>query len=128
MIARQSKALLVLMIGLFSLLVGVDNIIDYGTNYAFVEHVMEMDTVFPNSTLKWRAIASDTVNTTAYALIIAVEIATGLLCIVGALRLWHARGESAGASAGAWPWPPPPCGGSSRREPRGHRLRGGDRR
>ncbi len=96
MIARQSKALLVLLVGLFSLLVGVDNIIDYGTNYAFVEHVMEMDTVSPNSTLKWRAIASDTLNHAAYALIIAVEILTGLLCIAGSLRLWHARGESAG--------------------------------
>ena len=31
-----AKVLLVLLIGLFSLLVGVDNIIDYGTNYAFV--------------------------------------------------------------------------------------------
>ena len=47
-----------LLIGLFSLLVGVDNIIDYGTNYAFVQHVMSMDTVFPNSTLTWRAITS----------------------------------------------------------------------
>jgi predicted small integral membrane protein len=95
MIARLSKALLVLLIGLFSLLVGVDNIVDYGTNYAFVEHVMQMDTVFPDSTLKWRAISSDTVNQAAYALIIALEILTGLLCVTGALRIWQVRGESA---------------------------------
>jgi predicted small integral membrane protein len=95
MIARLSKALLVLQIGLFSLLVGVDNIVDYGTNYAFVEHVMEMDTVFPDSTLKWRAITSDTLNEATYALIIAVEIMTGLLCCAGAVRLYQARGESA---------------------------------
>ncbi len=95
MIARLSKALLVLLIGLFSLLVGVDNIVDYATNYAFVEHVMEMDTIFPDSTLKWRAITSDTLNHATYALIIAVEIVTGLLCVAGALRLWQARGESA---------------------------------
>jgi predicted small integral membrane protein len=95
MIARISKALLVLQIGLFSLLVGVDNVADYGTNYAFVEHVMEMDTVFPETTLKWRAISSDTLNEATYALIIAVEIMTGLLCVAGARRLWQARGESA---------------------------------
>jgi predicted small integral membrane protein len=95
MIARQSKALLVLLIGLFALLVGVDNIVDYGTNYAFVEHVMEMDTVLPDSTLKWRAISSDTLNHATYALIIAVEIVTGLLCVAGALRLWQVRGASA---------------------------------
>jgi predicted small integral membrane protein len=95
MIARLSKALLVLMVGMFSLLVGIDNIIDYGTNYAFVEHVMEMDTVFPDTTLKWRALSSDVLNHAAYAVIIAVEILTGLLCVSGALRLWQARGESA---------------------------------
>jgi len=97
MIARLSKALLVLQIGLFSLLVGVDNIVDYGTNYAFVEHVMEMDTVSPDSTLKWRAITDDTLNEATYALIIAVEIMTGLLCVAGAGRLWQVRGESAAA-------------------------------
>jgi predicted small integral membrane protein len=95
MITRLSKALLVLLIGLFSLLVGVDNIIDYGTNYSFVEHVMEMDTVSPDSTLKWRAIDSDTLSAAAYALIIAVEVLTGLLCCTGSLRLWQVRGEGA---------------------------------
>ncbi len=84
-----------LLIGLFSLLVGVDNIIDYGTNYAFVEHVMAMDTLFPDTTLTWRAITSDVLSNAAYVLIIAAEILTGLLCIAGALRLWQARGESA---------------------------------
>jgi len=36
MVIRTAKVLLVLLIGLFSLLVGLDNIVDYGTNYAFV--------------------------------------------------------------------------------------------
>ncbi|HWK37909.1 MAG TPA: DUF2165 family protein, partial [Hyphomicrobium sp.] len=58
MVIRTAKVLLVLMIGLFSLLVGLDNIVDYGTNYAFVQHVMSMDTVFPTSTLTWRAVTS----------------------------------------------------------------------
>ena len=91
MIVRAAKILLVLLIGLFSLLVGVDNIIDYGTNYAFVQHVMSMDTVFPNSTLTWRAITSPALHHTAYAGIIAAELLTGVLCVVGALKLWNAR-------------------------------------
>jgi predicted small integral membrane protein len=95
MIVRVSKTLLVGMIGVFSLLVGLDNIMDYGTNYVFVEHVMAMDTVLPDSTLKWRAITSDTLNEMAYALIIAVEIITGLICLTGALRLWQVRAENA---------------------------------
>jgi predicted small integral membrane protein len=95
MIVRLSKALLVLQVGLFSLLVGVDNIIDYGTNYAFVEHVLGMDTIFPDSTLKWRAITNPVLEHAAYAVIIALELATGALCSLGAMRLWSAREATA---------------------------------
>jgi predicted small integral membrane protein len=91
MLVRAAKVLLVLLIGLFSLLVGFDNIIDYGTNYAFVQHVMSMDTVFPTSTLTWRAITSPALHHVAYALIIAAEILTGVLCVLGAWRLWQMR-------------------------------------
>ena len=91
MLTRYSKVVLVTLIGLFSLLVGADNIIDYGTNYAFVQHVMSMDTVFPNSTLTWRAITSPTLHHVAYALIIAAELLAGLLCVLGAWRLWQVR-------------------------------------
>jgi len=95
MVIRTAKVLLVLMIGLFSLLVGLDNIVDYGTNYAFVQHVMSMDTVFPTSTLTWRAITSPAVHHIAYALIITAELLAGLLCILGARRLWLARAGAA---------------------------------
>jgi len=91
MVVRYAKALLVLMIGIFSLLIGLDNIIDYGTNYAFVQHVMSMDTIFPNSTLTWRAITSPTLYQLGYALIIAAELLAGILCILGTRKLWHAR-------------------------------------
>jgi len=91
MLVRAAKILLVLLIGLFSLLVGLDNIIDYGTNYAFVQHVMSMDTVFPSSTLTWRAITSPLLYHLGYALIIAGELLTGILCVAGAVRLWRLR-------------------------------------
>ncbi|MFN3623699.1 MAG: DUF2165 family protein [Hyphomicrobium sp.] len=91
MLVRAAKVLLVLMIGLFSLLVGVDNIVDYGTNYAFVQHVMSMDTVFPSTTLTWRAITSPVLYHLGYALIIAAELLAGVLSIAGARRLWLAR-------------------------------------
>ena len=97
MLVRAAKVLLVLLIGLFSLLVGADNIVDYGTNYAFVQHVMSMDTVFPNSTLTWRAITSPALHHAAYAVIIAAELLTGVLCVLGAWRLWQARALSAPA-------------------------------
>lgn len=91
MIVRLSKALLVLMVGVFALMVGVDNIIDYDTNFAFVQHVMSMDTTFPNSALRWRAITSPTLHHVGYGLIIALELVTGILCFWGALRLWFSR-------------------------------------
>jgi predicted small integral membrane protein len=95
MIVRAAKVLLVLMIGLFSLLVGIDNVVDYQTNYAFVQHVMSMDTIFPTSTLTWRAISSPTLYHVVYALIIAAELAAGVLCVLGAWLLWQERSASA---------------------------------
>jgi predicted small integral membrane protein len=91
MIARLSKAALTFFAGVFGLLVGVDNIIDYGTNFAFVQHVLSMDTTFTGNALLWRSITSEWVHHAAYALIIAAELAVGLLCVAGAWRLFTAR-------------------------------------
>ncbi len=91
MTVRLSKALLVALVGLFALLVGIDNIIDYGANFAFVHHVMSMDTIFPDSSLKWRAIINPALHHTVYAVIIGFELLTGILCLTGAVRLWTAR-------------------------------------
>src|SRR5262245_32943414 len=87
MIPRLSKALLTLCLAVFALLVGIDNIIDYGTNFTFVVHVLSMDTTFPGNTLLWRAITSDWVHHAAYWMIIASEIAVGVLCARGAWRM-----------------------------------------
>lgn len=95
MTVRLSKALLVLMAGLLVLLAGIDNILDYGTNFAAVQHVLAMDSVFPNTTTTWRAISSPALQHLAYALIIAIELLTGVLCAAGAWRLWDARMQGA---------------------------------
>lgn len=91
MIVRLSKVLLVLMLGVFALMVSIHNIIDYDTNFAFVQHVMSMDTTFPNSALRWRAITNTTLHHGGYGLIIALELVTGILCFWGALQLWFSR-------------------------------------
>ena len=96
MIVRLSKVGLTLSLAVFALLVGIDNIIDYGTNFAFVQHVLSMDTTFPNNKLMWRAITSDWVHHAAYWLIIASELAVGVLCLGGRLAL-----VCGAASAGA---------------------------
>jgi predicted small integral membrane protein len=90
MIVRTSKAALTFSLGIFALLVGIDNILDYGTNFAFVQHVLSMDTTFPGNRLVWRAIVNGSVHHVAYAGIIASEIAVGILCLAGAWRVFTA--------------------------------------
>ena len=91
MVVRILKAVLTLLLGIFALLVGVDNILDYETNFAFVQHVLSMDTTFPDNALMWRAITSSWVHHAAYAAIIAAELAVGCLCALGAWRIFAAR-------------------------------------
>src|SRR5688572_17896867 len=101
MIVRISKAALTLTLAIFALLVGIDNIIDYETNFAFVRHVLSMDTTFPGNALLWRAITSEWVHHVAYAVIIASELTVGLLCAIGAWRLFAARALPAAQFSGA---------------------------
>jgi predicted small integral membrane protein len=81
---RCSKILLVASVALFTTLVVFNNITDYGSNYAFVEHVLRMDTTFPNNKGMWRAITSPTLHHAAYMLIILMD---ALLCWAGAVKL-----------------------------------------
>ena len=81
---RLAKILMIASIALFATLVAFGNLTDYGVNYTFVQHVLSMDTIFPFSTIRYRAITSATLHHTAYAMIIAAEAATALLCWIGA--------------------------------------------
>jgi predicted small integral membrane protein len=42
--------------GLMTFLIAFSNITDYATNFEFVKHVLSMDTIFENSTVKYRSI------------------------------------------------------------------------
>jgi predicted small integral membrane protein len=97
---RCSKILLVASVALFTTLVVFNNITDYGSNYAFVEHVLRMDTTFPNNKGMWRAITSSTLHHAAYMLIILVEGITALLCWAGAVKLLRALRKE--VIAGEW--------------------------
>ena len=94
---RATKVLMVAAIALFASLVTFGNLTDYGTNLAFVQHVLSMDTIFAFSTIKWRAIADPALQHAAYAAIIATEGATALLCWIGAALLLRSLRADAGA-------------------------------
>jgi predicted small integral membrane protein len=87
---RIAKIGMVAALALFALLVAFDNLADYGSNYAFVRHVLSMDTVFPDNQLLSRRIATPWVWQAAYALIIAGEAATGLWFAVAGVAMARA--------------------------------------
>ena len=144
LVVRLSKLVMVVGLALFALLVAADNVADYGSNQAFVRHVLAMDTTFPRNALRWRAVTDPGLQTAAYWLIIAAEALTGALFGVAALvmaaRLRASKAEfrvatsrvAAGAavafalrfvgfvvSSGS------PCSGSAAAAPGCRRARGG---
>lgn len=83
-----TKGILLLSTGVFGLLVGWTNLTAYDINFAFVQHVLSMDTLQPwarSEALMQRAITSIEVHQWAYAAIIAAELLMGLLCTVAGL-------------------------------------------
>ncbi len=69
-------------------------VLDYPSNYAFVKHVLSMDSLFSGEAQRWRAIPDPTPEDGSfwfhhffYWTIIAWEAAAGLLCAAGAWRL-----------------------------------------
>ena len=59
-------------------------VVIYGTNFAFVEGVMTMETTFRDEDLMWRAVTSGALHHVAYVGIIAWEAATAVVCWVAA--------------------------------------------
>jgi predicted small integral membrane protein len=95
LVIRLAKAVLVASIALFATLVAFGNLTDYGTNFVFVRHVLSMNTILPSSQIGYRAITSPALHQLAYALIIAAEALTALLCWIGAFALLRAlRGDA----------------------------------
>lgn len=84
---RLAKVAAVAALAAFALIVAYNNVVDYDSNYQFVRHVLSMDTIFPDSVLRSRAIDSETIWRAAYALIIATEALTGFLLALGAVML-----------------------------------------
>jgi predicted small integral membrane protein len=86
-IVRLCKIAFVAAVALFFTLVAFGNLTDYDSNWQFVQHVLSMDTTFPDSSLHWRAITDPTLQTAGYWLIIATEIVAAILLWAGTLQL-----------------------------------------
>ena len=86
-IVRLAKIAVVAALACYALLVAYNNVVDYGSNYEFVRHVLSMDTTFSGNALMGRAISDEIVWRWAYAAIIVTEWVTGVLLAIGALTL-----------------------------------------
>jgi predicted small integral membrane protein len=100
---RMAKAVLALSIGLFGLIVGYTNIVDYNSNWQFVQHVLAMDSFqdwFDGSAIQGRAITSEPVQRVFYALVIAGELTAGGLFALGGVligaSIFHGRPPALG--------------------------------
>ncbi|MEO5971587.1 MAG: DUF2165 domain-containing protein [Bdellovibrionia bacterium] len=95
-IIRATKIAVVFSIAATFLFIFINNIFDYGSNFSYVQHVLTMDSVFPENTLLGRAIHTEWVHHLAYWGIIVTEGAVSFLCIIGGTQLLRrARSESA---------------------------------
>ena len=94
--ARIAKVVMIGCLALFGLLVSFDNMTDWATNYAFVRHVMSMDTTFRGNMLLYRRITSPALWQASYVAIIAGEGLTGVALAAGFIALGrHLRSDGA---------------------------------
>ncbi|MFF4502797.1 DUF2165 domain-containing protein [Streptomyces sp. NPDC001401] len=85
-----TAALLTASVALYIALVAFGNITDFGTNQAFVQHVLAMDTTFKDDDLMWRAITNKGLQNAAYIAIIVWETLAALVLVYGTW-LWARR-------------------------------------
>src|SRR3954447_21169719 len=100
-VVRACKVALVAAVALFFTCVAFGNITDYDSNWQFVQHVLSMDTTFPNSKLHWRAVTDSDLQHAAYWLIIGMQAATAVLLWLGTLSLFATIGRAEFARARA---------------------------
>jgi len=85
---RYLKSLLVFSVALYFALVVFGNLTDYQSNFAFVGHVLSMDTTIPGNNGMWRAIQGTFWHHLFFASIILWEVSVCLLCFIGSKKLF----------------------------------------
>jgi predicted small integral membrane protein len=90
---RRSKIVFMASVFVWVGLVGINNVTDYGANFQFVEHVLDMDTTFPGNPLLWRSIHWGLLHHALYLSIIAVELMAGVFSGTAVFRMIAARDD-----------------------------------
>lgn len=84
---RIAKIVSIFAIGIMALLIVIGNTTDYFTNYYFVQHVMKMDTIFPDSNIHYRSINNPILFHAGYIFIIIMEMMMTFCCLRGSWLL-----------------------------------------
>jgi len=87
---RVLKIAAIFLPGLFATFVFLGNLMDFGSNYEFVKHVLSMDTTFEGNDLMWRSITSPAAWLVAYWGLIIAEGAVAVLGWVAAIQMLRA--------------------------------------
>jgi predicted small integral membrane protein len=85
--ARLGIVISVIGCGLLSLFVSFGNITDYWTNFEFVKHVLSMDTIFPDSKVKYRSIENSSLHHAFYISIIFAEVLISYFILSGSIKM-----------------------------------------
>ena len=93
---RLSKIVVTAGLALYAFLVALGNVVD-DSNWIFLRHVLAMDTVFPDSTLRTRAITDPGLQRAAYLVIIGFQVVIGLVLTLASLLMARALTASQAA-------------------------------
>jgi predicted small integral membrane protein len=91
---RTLKIMSVGAMGLLLSLIAFGNLTDYDSNFQFVRHVLAMDTLFPDATIRYRAITASWAHHLAFGAIITTQILAAVLCWLGTSSMWRHRESS----------------------------------
>ena len=86
---RITKLIAIAAIAVMAILIVIGNTTDYYSNYYFVEHVMKMDTTFPDSHLHYRSIQQPFLFHAGYIVIILLEAAMAFCCVRGSVSMYQ---------------------------------------
>lgn len=91
--------IIVFTVGMLALFVIFGNITDYWTNFQFVHHVMDMDTMKEGQgqSIMYRAITNTTIHHIMYIGLICFETLITILCFKGVYDMWKSRNGDAAA-------------------------------
>jgi predicted small integral membrane protein len=104
LIVRLAKVAMTAALAAFAFIVTYDNIVDYGTNYEFVKHVLSMDTTFPGNALMGRAITDPRIWAIGYGAVIAAEGVVFILLAVATFSMLMALRAPAASFQRAKVW------------------------